>query len=133
VEVGVVGSYLLSAGVVGRSCGVVDVCVCAWWCVLAFVVCIVDCGWNVGWRGNVVGLDVGGGVVVVSIVFGWIWGSGVVVSGVWSSVVMSVVVVCVGGVVLRLLQSSKSPNLSGLLGDPAKFSFHLPTQCPVGW
>ena len=39
MEVGVVGSYLLSAGVVGRSCGVVDVCVC---------VCVVVC---VGVRG----------------------------------------------------------------------------------
>jgi hypothetical protein len=84
----------------------------------------VGCGVSVGWLGNVVDLDVGGGVVVVSIVFGWNWGSGVVVLGVWSIVVMNGVVVCVGGVVLRLLQSSKSPNLSGLLGDPAIFSFH---------
>jgi hypothetical protein len=70
------------------------------------------------------GLDVGGGVWVVSIVVGGIWGIGGVVSGVWSIVVVSVAVVGIGGLVLRLLLSSQSPILPGLSGDPAIFSFH---------
>jgi hypothetical protein len=81
----------------------------------------VECGVNVEWKGNVVGLDFGGGVVGVSIVVGGIWGSGVGVLGVWSIVVRSVVVVGGGGVVVQLLLSSKFPILSGRLGDPAIF------------
>jgi hypothetical protein len=100
---------------------------------LVVVGCILDCVGNVDWVGNVVGLGIGGGVVVLSTVVGGIWGVGGVVSGVWSIVVMSVVVGGVGGLVLRLLLSSKSPTLPGLSGDPAIFSFHLPTQCLVGW
>jgi hypothetical protein len=52
------------------------------------------------------GLDVGGGVGVLSIVVGGIWGIGVGRWGVWSIVVTSVVVVGVCVVVLRFLQSS---------------------------
>jgi hypothetical protein len=92
----------------------------------------VECGVNVEWKGNVVGLDFGGGVVGVSIVVGGIWGSGVGVLGVWSIVVRSVVVVGGGGVVWRLLQSSKSPNPSGWWGDLTIFCSHLLTQCLVG-
>ena len=59
---------------------------------------------------NVVCLDVGGGVVVVSIVVSGNWGIGGAVWGVWSIVVMIVDVVgfgdVVGGVLLRLLLPS---------------------------
>ena len=53
----------------------VGVCVCAWWCVEVGVVCIVDCGDVEVGAVNVVCFDVGGGVVVVSIVSGGSWGS----------------------------------------------------------
>jgi hypothetical protein len=52
------------------------------------------------------GLDVGGGVGVLSIVVGWIWGIVVVRWGVWSIVVTSVVVVGICVVVRCFLQSS---------------------------
>jgi hypothetical protein len=81
----------------------------------------------------VVGLDAGGGVVVVSIAADESFGSGVGGWGVWSIFVRSVVVVGGVGVVWRLLQSSESPNPSGWLGDPTIFYSHLPTQCLVGW
>jgi hypothetical protein len=133
VVVGVVVSCLLAVGVVCWSCGLVEVDVCAWWCVVVVLRGGVECGVNVDWMVNVVGLDAGGGVVGVSIVVGKIWGSCVGVWGVWSIVVMSVVVVGGGGVVWRLLQSSKSPNPSGWWGDPTIFCSHLLTQCLVGW
>jgi hypothetical protein len=120
----VVVSYFLASGGVVWSRGWVDMCVCAWWCVLVVGGCILDCVVSVEWVGNVVGLGIGGGVVVVSIVVGRIWGVGGVVSGVWSIVGVIVVLVGVGGLVLRLLLSSKSPTLPGLSGDPAIFSFH---------
>jgi hypothetical protein len=120
----VVVSYFLSAGGVGWSCGWVDVCVCAWWCVLVVVGYILDSVVNVDRVGNVFGLGIGGGVVVGSIVAGGIWGIGGVASCVWSIVVVRVVLVGVDGLVLRLLLSSKSPVLLGLSGDPAIFSFH---------
>jgi hypothetical protein len=111
----------------------VEVDVCAWWCVVVVLMGGVECGVNVDWMVNVVGLDAGGGVVGVSIVVGKIWGSCVGVWGVWSIVVMSVEVVGGGGVVWRLLQSSKSPNPSKWWGDPTIFCSHLLTQCLVGW
>ena len=74
---------------------------CAWLGMLVVVVWIVNCGGNVGWRGNVGGLDVGGGVGVVSIVAGGIWGVGFGGWGVWSIVVIGVVVVVVCYVVQR--------------------------------
>ena len=74
------------------------------------MVCIVDCGVVAVGVVNLVCFDVGGGVVVVSIVAGGNWGSCGAVSVVWSIVVVSVGVVVVGGVVdgllLRLLLPS---------------------------
>ena len=70
------------------------------------------------------GLDVGGGVWVVTILVGGIWGIGVGGWGVWSIVVTIVVVVVVCVVVLRFLQSSLSPGQFRLWVDPAIFSFH---------
>jgi hypothetical protein len=95
VEVVVVVSWVRSAGGMVWSCGVVDVGVCAWWCALVGVVWIVNCGMSVGWRWSVVGLDVGVGVGVVSIVAGMAWGVGVGGMAVWSIVVIGVVVVVV--------------------------------------
>ena len=95
VVVAVAALCVLSASGVVWSCGWVDVGVCAWWCALVGVVWIVNCGMNVGWRWNVGGLDVGVGVGVVSIVAGRVWGVGVGWRGVWSSVVVGMVVVVV--------------------------------------
>jgi hypothetical protein len=72
---GVVASELLVAGAVHVWCGWLWVCMCAWWCVEVGVVCIVDCGDVEVGAVNVVCFDVGGGVVVVSIVSGGSWGS----------------------------------------------------------
>ncbi len=73
--------------------------------------CFVDCVMVVVGVVNGVCLDVGGGVVVVSIVVGGNWGSGGAVWGVWSIVVGSVDVVGfgggVGGVLLSLLLPSE--------------------------
>ena len=101
VVVAVAASCVLSASGVVWSGGWVDVGVCAWWCALVGVVWIVNCGMNVGWRWNVGGLDVGVGVGVVSIVVGRVWGVGVGWWGVWSIVVVGMVVGVVCWVVQR--------------------------------
>ena len=98
--------------------------------------CIVECEMVVVGVVNVVCLDVGGGVVVVSIDVGGDWDSGGAVWGVWSIVVVSVDVVGfgdgVGGVLLRLLLPSKFLNLATPLFYLAKSGFHLSTLGPVG-
>jgi hypothetical protein len=82
----------------------------AWWCVEVDGVCILECGVVVVCVVNVVGHDVGGGVVFVAIWVGGIWGIGGVVLIVWSMSVMSVVVGggggVLGGVALHLLLPS---------------------------
>jgi hypothetical protein len=72
VVVAVAASCVLSAGGVVWSGGWVDVGVCAWWGAVVGLVWIVNCGRSVGWRWSVVGLDVGVGVGVVSIVAGMV-------------------------------------------------------------
>ena len=98
--------------------------------------CIVECEMVVVGVVNVVCLDVGGGVVVVSIDVGGDWDSGGAVWGVWSIVVVIVDVVGfgdgVGGVLLRLLLPSKFLNLATPLFYLAKSGFHLLTLGPVG-
>jgi hypothetical protein len=72
VVVAVVVSWVRSAGGMVWSGGWVDVGVCAWWCAVVDLEWIVNCGMSVGWRWSVVGLDVGVGVGVVSIVAGMV-------------------------------------------------------------
>jgi hypothetical protein len=101
VVVAVAASCVLSASGVVWSGGWVDVVVCAWWYALVDVVWVVNCGMNVGWRWNMGGLGFGVSVGVVSIFVGRVWGVGVGWWGVWSIVVVGVVVVVVCWVVQR--------------------------------
>jgi hypothetical protein len=132
VVVAVAVSCVLSASGVVWSGGWVDVGVCAWRCAAVVVDWIVNCGMTVGWRWSVGGLDVGVGVGVVSIAAGRVWGVGVGSWGVWSIFAIVVVVVAVYLVVQWFPLFSSSLVPSGLWVDPAIFSFHLLTQCPVG-